>query len=140
MSLSSTNVTTIVALEAELRGVSAVEERAKEERLALEAKLKKVRARGTGDLSERAKEASALAAYYVGDEADGPTCTAAIERCIRDRPRTLMEIVELTGIRRNRVSGFINRLQVSGKNVVNTGDKYRAVWWLASRKPVVNVR
>ena len=128
---------TIATLEAELRGITNFEERAREERIALEGKLKRVRARGTGDHVEAARAATALAAYFVGDEADGPTCVAAIERVIKDRPRTLMEIVELTGIRRNRVSGFINRLQVSGKNVVNTGDKYRAVWWLSPKRPTI---
>lgn len=75
--------------------------------------------------------------FFVGGEADTNDLFDAVERCITDRPRTLRELVELTGCEnRNRISGVLVKLQVrKPRSVVNLGDKKRALWWMPKQKP-----
>lgn len=66
--------------------------------------------------------------YFVGD--NGPTgeLKKVIARALKVKGWTLQELSDITGARRNRISGVIVKLQKDGEKVVNDGDGYRAIW------------
>lgn len=93
----------------------------------LEAMLKNVKA--TREIKPRIIDP--LRPFFVGADADTDHLYDAVKRCIGERPRTLRELVELTGeTNRNRVGGALVKFQVDGLPVQNLGTKYRALWWL----------
>lgn len=133
------------------------EEFARMERRAAE--LERTLARGTGDHTEAARAAAAAVkvpsaaeraarerarasttAYHVGDEGPTPELKDVVERAIAERPRTTAELVEITGARRNRISGVIVKLQVAGVPVRNLGNGQHALWWIPRRRPVTRSR
>ncbi len=64
----------------------------------------------------------------VGDDATTPVLRVAVEAAIRDRPLYLQELVELTGARRNRISGVLAKLREGGV-AVNLGNRRAARWF-----------
>ena len=72
--------------------------------------------------------------WAVGDDGETGELRDSVERLLSHRPMTLLEIVNATGARRNRISGVLVKLQVSGVPVRNLGDGQRAVWSVG-RKP-----
>lgn len=72
--------------------------------------------------------------WAVGDGGDTGELRDSVARLLSHRPMTLLEIVNATGARRNRISGVLVKLQVSGVPVRNLGDGQRAVWSVG-RKP-----
>lgn len=77
------------------------------------------------------RRASKRAAWHVGDGATPDQLRAAVEACIRERPRTLREILDETGVsNRNRISGVLVRLQERGIKVENLGTPRRALWFV----------
>jgi len=67
------------------------------------------------------------ASDYVGDDGSTPDLIATVARVITRQPCTLVALGEITGARRNRLSGAIVKLQEQGR-VVNLGNGSRAVW------------
>lgn len=130
----------LLILETEIRDLRAGAEELAKRAAKLEEQLRPS-ARGTGDVTEKAKAAVAQTIaidparpYFIGDATDTPTLIHTIERCISDRPRTLPELIELTGARRNRISGALVKLQVKRPgSVKNAGTNARALWWIPER-------
>jgi hypothetical protein len=83
--------------------------------------------------AQRARATQTATSYFVGDEGPTPELIAVVERAIAERPRTLNELVEITGARRNRLSGVMVRLQHAGKPVENLGTDQRALWFIRRR-------
>lgn len=99
-----------------------------------------LRTRGTRELApvveaKPKRQIDPARPFFVGDDATTPELIAVVQSCI-ERPRTLREIVELTGCtNRNRVSGAIVKLQVAHPgSVKNIGDARRALWWMPTKK------
>lgn len=132
----STRTDSLEALRAQIHAL-------KEQATKLEEKLE-ARARGTGDVTEKAIQAAALAAlvdpdhrpFFIGDETSTEILMATIIRAIEARPRTLLELVEITGARRNRISGALVKIQVQQPGrVKNQGNNYRALWYMPRATP-----
>ncbi len=81
----------------------------------------KIRARGTQDIRKKSP-------LFVGDEGPTSELKAVVKQAISVRGMTLQELSDVTGARRNRISGVLVKLQLDGEKVVNEGDGYRAIW------------
>lgn len=124
-------LTDLELIRANLEKLRADAESIDEQAKKLEASLKL--ARGTQEI-KRPRIIDPLRPFFVGPDADTDHLYDAVKRCIVERPRTLRELVELTGEpNRNRVGGAIVKFQVDGLPVQNLGSKYRALWWLPLR-------
>lgn len=136
MSVNKTKATKIITEDQARKELATIRENAEalaEQAKRLEASLKLVKA--TREIKPRIIDP--MRPFFVGADADTDHLYDAVKRCIGERPRTLRELVELTGeTNRNRVGGAIVKFQVDGLPVQNLGTKYRALWWLprSSRK------
>lgn len=72
--------------------------------------------------------------WRVGDETETSDVMRAVDGILRVKAMSLQELIAATGVRRNRLSGVLVRLQRDGVPMKNLGDGRRAVWWIDSRK------
>ncbi len=131
---TNTDITT------ELKTIRENAESLAEQTKKLEAQLRL--ARGTRDNVTKAIAMNGTQGpLFIGDETDTSTLINTIERAITGRARTLRELIEITGARRNRISGALVKLQVAKPNVVrNLGDESRAIYFIPEQKRAVRVR
>ena len=127
--------TSIPEIVAELHDIREKSESLAEQTKRLEESLRL--ARGTGDHTAKAIAArGAKGSFNIGDNTDTPTLIATVERAITGYARTLRELVELTGARRNRISGALVKIQVAHPtSVQNVGNDARALWYIAPKRP-----
>lgn len=133
MNANKTKATKVITEEQAREALATIHENAlalAEQAKRLEASLRI--ARGTREIKQRVIDP--LRPFFVGPDAETDHLYDAVKKCISDRPRTLRELVELTGEpNRNRIGGAIIKFQVAGEKVQNLGTRYRALWWLPMR-------
>lgn len=72
--------------------------------------------------------------YYVGDDSPTPELMLVVQAMLCERPMRLVEIIEATGARDNRIKGVLMRLQREGVRVVDVAPEGsgRALWFIPS--------
>jgi hypothetical protein len=140
MNTNKTKATKVITEEEATKELRTIHENAlalAEQAKRLEASLRL--ARGTREI-KKPRIIDPARPFFVGVDASAEDLEDAVKKCISDRPRTLREIVELTGeTNRNRVSGVLVKFQVARVPVQNLGTKYRALWWIAKKSPRASV-
>lgn len=71
--------------------------------------------------------------WLLGDEGSTDELIAKVEDLITLRPMASDEIGEITGARRNRIRGALNRIQLRHR-LQNLGDRNAAIWFLLRRR------
>lgn len=79
--------------------------------------------------------------YYVGDEGSTEELMTVVTRMLKERPWRLVEILDATGARDNRVKGVIMRLQREGVRVVDVAPEGtgKALWFIPSDELLVRL-
>ncbi len=126
---------------AELHAIREQAETLAERAKKLEATLASMpapRAKGSREVTTQAAAAvkTSAPAIKVGDETTTEILVEAVRQAITGRARTLQELIEVTGARRNRISGVLVRLQVANPGIVkNLGTNARAIWYIEPARP-----
>jgi len=105
-------------------------EESRQLRLQAEALEKKVQiARGT-----RGAVVKPSGPHYVGDEGPTEQLMSVVQALLRERPMRLVEIIDATGARDNRIKGVLMRLQREGVHLVDVAPEGtgKALWFIPS--------
>lgn len=72
--------------------------------------------------------------FKVGDAADPVTLAGAVRYLLREAPRTLQDLVDLTGARESRVNGVRITMVRHKERLINVGTGRIAKWFLVPKK------
>lgn len=66
----------------------------------------------------------------LGEECSPLALRQSVEYLIRTAPRTLQDLVDITGVRSDRVNGARQHLVRTGTHMINLGTREHALWYL----------
>lgn len=105
--------------------------------------LERKLARGTGDVTEKARAATAqhrAPALQKPPEAPRETLTQAVERILREKPRSTLDIIEATGAAASVVTELRRQLHAARKIYnVGTDDRPQWFWRVGDDAPVAEL-